>query len=235
MDIELSPKKVFRILLIIIVFLIIANIMGFIASHYFHLQENKIFSGIITMFDLVAENNVPTIFSATILFLSSLLLLIIAVKHKSMGDNYMAWSGLMLIFLFLSLDEIASIHERFTELTQQTIDTSFRYAWVIPYSVFMVVFVLLFLRFLIKLPKKTMILFIISGTIFVTGAIGFEILGSIEFVQSGMNNEIWDKTILYIFYATIEEGLEMLGISLFIYTLLSYINDQFGKLTIIIK
>jgi len=52
--------------------------------------------------------------------------------------------------------------------------------WVISYSCAGAFFFLAYLKFLRGLPRKTMTLFIVSGLIYVAGAIGFEIFGARE-------------------------------------------------------
>ena len=65
-----------------------------------------------------------------------------------------------------------------------------------------------------------MVLFLISGSLFVLGAIGFEILG-------GWQEEIYGKFgIFYAICYTCEEFLEMLGVVIFNYSLLTYILIQ---------
>jgi hypothetical protein len=71
-----------------------------------------------------------------------------------------------------------------------------------------------------------MILFLVSGATFISGAIGFELFGGRHLELHGNNNAT------YALFQTCEETLEMLGIALFIYTLLTYIVDQFGTLQI---
>ncbi len=80
-----------------------------------------------------------------------------------------------------------------------------------------------------SLPKKIMILFIVSGTTFVAGAIGFEMLCGRHHALYGKND------LVYSIFYTCEEFLEMLGIVIFIYTLLLYIASQFKLLTISIQ
>ena len=65
-----------------------------------------------------------------------------------------------------------------------------------------------------------MILFLISGITFVSGTLGFEMLGGRQAELYGRNN------ILYALFYTCEESLEMIGIAIFIYTLLTYIINQ---------
>jgi len=71
-----------------------------------------------------------------------------------------------------------------------------------------------------------MILFVSSGSIFTTGAIGFEILGAPYYESHG------NQSIIYAFFYTCEESFEMIGIVIFIYALLKYITSQFKSLKI---
>jgi len=73
-----------------------------------------------------------------------------------------------------------------------------------------------------------MYLFVVTGVTFITGAIGFEMIGGRHFDLHGKNN------LLYSLIYTCEELLEMLGIVIFIYTLLKYIVSEFKVLTIAI-
>ncbi len=232
MNIEISPRRVFITLLIIISFLLFANIMGIIAKYFFHLNDLKIVSSLIGKFDFDTEYNVPTLYSSLILAVNSLLFLIITIKHKQTGSDYAAWLGLMLAFLFLSLDEGFKIHEGiFSPIVREALHPSglLYYAWVIPYGVAVAIFGVIYLPFLLRLPKKTKILFVVSGTIFVLGAIGFEMLGALQDEKYGEEN------LPYAILYTFEELLEMLGTALLVYTLLSYISEQFDHLTITIK
>jgi len=230
-NIVICPKSLFIKLLYCIGFLVFANILGMISKLVFN---HPYCYGLIPMFDFDAEMNFPTFYASATLMISSALLAIIAFCHKKTGNSYGLWVGLSIIFLFLSLDEFGSLHERFEGPFLRLLQTSgclemskiFFYAWVIPYAALLFVFVLSYSNFLFKLPKKTMYLFIASGMIYVLGAMGLEILGGIQDRLYGSMN------FVYLFLCTIEEILEMLGIAIFIYTLLSYIREQFESFSI---
>ena len=90
------------------------------------------------------------------------------------------------------------IHERLRVPVRNSLGVSglLYNAWVIPYGIALVVFVIAYLRFLMSLPKKIMILFIVSGATFVAGAIGFESL-------SGRQNELYGRnTFNYSLFST---------------------------------
>lgn len=220
MILEVTPKKVFKIHIVLIFLLLLGNIISIV--------KLLNFADAITAFDFDAEKNIPTHFSSLMLIISSGLLFLIAVNNKKTKSPYIAWLGLSLIFLFLSLDEAVSIHEKLNTPLRETFNASglLYYAWVIPYGLGLILFVATYTKFLLNLSKKIRFLFLISGFIFVLGAIGFELLGGNQAEAFGVNN------ILYTIYFTCEEFLEMLGIAVFIYTLLTYIENQWGAFTI---
>ena len=77
-------------------------------------------------------------------------------------------------------------------------------------------------RFLNLLPRRTALLFLLSGALFVGGAIGFETLSGYYYSLSG------SKGITYVILQTLEEILEITGTILFIYALAEYAEQRFG-------
>ena len=72
-----------------------------------------------------------------------------------------------------------------------------------------------FRRFLMALPRKIRNGMVRAGAIYVGGAVGLEVVGSYF-------DALWGKeTLVRVAVITLEEGLEMLGVILFIATLLS--------------
>ena len=162
------------------------------------------------------------------MLLAGLLLFFISIVLKSQGEKNLEWLFLSLIFLFLSIDETASLHESLIKPLGNAVHTSgvLYYAWVIPYGLAALVFVFLYLRFLLDLPRTIMLLFILSGVIYVSGALGFEMLGGWYAERHG------EVSIVYAMLYTFEETLEMAGIALFVYSLLKYIGYRFGNLRV---
>jgi len=70
---------------------------------------------------------------------------------------------------------------------------------------------------------------LISGALFLIGALGFEMLGG-RYYKLHESSTILIK-VLY----TIEELLEMLGIAIFIYALLSYLVNEFQSIEVSIN
>lgn len=93
----------------------------------------------------------------------------------------------------------------------------FYYAWVIPGAIALIIFLIAFAKFINYLPVKTRKLFLIAGSCYV-GDVGIELIG-------GYYADLYTPHNMgYALITTIEETLEMLGIAVFIYALLSYIS-----------
>ncbi|MDZ8067629.1 MAG: hypothetical protein RMY64_18745 [Nostoc sp. DedQUE08] len=181
------------------------------------------------IFDLNSEDSIPTIYSGgALLFCSILLEIIFQAQKSTKNKDFWAWRGLSIVFAGLFLDELISLHERLTTPLRSTFSTSgfLYYAWVIVGAIFVLGFLLMFGRFVFTLPSKTRRLFFIAGTIYVAGAIVSELIGGYYEYYYTPNN------MVYVFITTIEEVLEMLGIVIFIYTLLSYISCNIKGLDI---
>ncbi|MBT8077991.1 MAG: hypothetical protein KJO31_05405 [Gammaproteobacteria bacterium] len=185
--------------------------------------------GLVSFLSLGSENNPPTYYASfAILFCAFLLAFIGIVAWRSGQGQSWYWYLLAVVFVFLALDESIQLHERMIEPTRDMFGASgfFYYAWIIPYGIAFAVLAAAYFRFLLRLPRRTAVLFVIAGSLFVTGAIGFEMLGGYVFEESGSAN------VRYVVLQTIEEVLEMAGIVLFIYALVDYLEASFGELAI---
>src|SRR5690606_5665696 len=120
-----------------------------------------------------AEQTFPTWYSSFLLLGAALLLLIISLfkAHTHASDRWL-WLGLALIFLYLSLDEIVSIHEIAAEWLQTdfTFTGFFAFGWQLAALPFLLLFALLYFRFWLRLPARTRLLFMIAGLVYVGGA-----------------------------------------------------------------
>jgi len=71
-----------------------------------------------------------------------------------------------------------------------------------------------------NLPAQTRWLFILSGCIFVGGAVG------VEMSTDWYADEDLLNTLAYNLWNTVEEGMEMAGVVLLIHALLKYVNQE---------
>lgn len=220
MKFKIKPEFFFKKLLIIIFLLLIGNIIvNFLKFSDF--PKPRIVEIIIVFFDFDLEENLPTFYSTLAISIASLLLLIIAMRNKKRNLKYIDWLGLSFVFLFLAVDEFTRIHEYLWNPTHNLLQTTglLYYSWYIPYAILFLIIAVFYIKWFNRLPIETKKLFVLSGLIFITGAIVFEAVSGYFDELYGVSN-FW-----YCFFYTIEELLEMLGIALFIYALLEYISE----------
>ena len=225
MKLKIYPSKVFKILLILIIFLILANTAGLLSTYLF--GHSNVY-GLVPLFNLDKEANVPTWYSSTALFVCSILLGIIAFTKKIERDRYrLHWGILSIFFLYLSIDEAAGIHELTMRPLRHlfNLEGIFHFSWVIIGIPLVFIFVIAYAKFLINLPRKIGLLFILSGFLFVGGALGMELI-------SGWYVFTFGGDMIYWMMTTLEEMLEMIGIAVFIYSLLTYIRTYVKEVVI---
>jgi hypothetical protein len=186
--------------------------------------------GVLVRLDLDRENNIPTWFSSALLATAALLLFFIARAMSDLRAPHAPyWLGLALVFLYLSVDETASLHEAAIGPIQRTLNaTGALYAaWVIPAMVMVPIFAAIYLRFLWSLPRRTAVLFVLAGAIYVGGALGLEMVGwHHRYPLHAPNPTDWEasKTMTYAVINHAEEFMEMTGAIIFVYALLSYVR-----------
>ena len=245
MDLKISPRRITRTLTLIVLFLTCASIAAMSADAIWGHQGLLKF---LRIFKANSDHTAGTWYSSLTLLLCSSLLGIIAAAKKRYGDRYTRhWGVLSIIFLLLSVDEVAKIHETIGTMfwtsvkSADLIPRSFMnyasvYFWIVPGAVFVLIVLLGYLRFLAHLPKKTLVLFLVAGALFVGGALGMEILEArrvsyfAETKNVPYNPEIWLAV-----QTSIEEALEMSSIIVFIYALLSYIGSHVKEVTLQIR
>ncbi|MBD3629487.1 hypothetical protein [Cyclobacterium sp.] len=209
----------------IILFLLVLNMVSLWIQHAVE-EKRPLHDFFIRLFDFNQEANVPAFFSSLLLLMASGLLFLIYFNKKKKNRKSIGWLGLALVFVFLSLDEATQIHEFLIGHSREYFDASgyLYYAWIIPYSAGLLLLALIYIPFFWRLDKKMLILMILSGVIFIAGAIGMEMMGGNEINNSGFG-------LRYMIYYSVEETLEMIGVSIFIYSLIWYLSVKKNKIT----
>ncbi len=228
-----SPKKIVILLAVIIIGLTIASLIGQYYKDF--VGDDPFILKIVGKFDLDEEaNNLPTWYQSSTLLLCSVLLLVIAFIRQSFEDvDTKFWALMAAIFLYLSIDEAVSIHEQLIVPLRHGLNAHGVWfsAWVIPALFLLVVLFALVFKSLWRLSPRTRWLFIISGTIYVAGAVGMEMIGA-KYYEIHLETQQDAKDFGYALLTTTEEFLEMSGIALFIFSLLRYVeNEAFLKVS----
>lgn len=190
--------------------------------------EAKVPRLIIKLLDFNLEANLPTYFSSLVLLTNGILLALIGSRYKALNNKFWHWFGLAFIFVFLALDEMIQIHEQLRAPMEALFNTSgiLYFAWFIPYVLVSVLIGIAYFKFMMKLPKRVLKLFIIAAVLFFSGAVGMEAI-------SGMYAEKYgEEQLAYYLMYTVEEFLEMTGALVFMYALMLYISSQFDNFKI---
>lgn len=220
LHLSISPRRTLWHLSLVVFLLIVASVV----SQTLYLINRGRVRASVDLSSLDREESVPTWFQAALLLLCFALLLGIALwKRRGRAPHVWGWIGLALTFLFLSVDEVASLHEKLSTPLRSALhaDGVLRFTWVVGGGTFCLLFLLCYLRFLRDLDRRSRLLFLAAGLVYVAGALGMEMVGSAYASVHTTVNPVYAMLIV-----TIEEALEMLGLVLFVYTLLSYIGAQ---------
>ncbi len=191
--------------------------------------------GLAPLFYVDTEMNIPTVFTVLLILLAAFLLAVIVRQEgKLRSPHAPQWALLSFGFVLMAMDEAFQFHERLNiPIGKLFGDGSsmgfFFFPWVIPGIVMVIVLGLYFSRFLLHLPAATRISFLLAATLYLGGAIGVELIGSRHAELHGYEN--W----AYSMIATIEESLEMAGLIVFIWALLSYCADHYRRVQLPVR
>lgn len=177
---------------------------------------------LIRAFNVDAEWNVPTWYSSMSLLVAAGLLALCAAAARRQRTGYVGhWWALSCIFVLLSLDELARLHEdlRWSQVAA-LLPEVFAQSWLSVGIPVAAILAFVFLPFLIGLPRRTALLFVAAGTFHVIlGALGTEAVAWLM----GYHTDFASRNVTYALLATGEELAEMIGVVLFIYAILDYL------------
>ena len=232
--IPVSAKKVLWVLISVVLLLAVLGLATVLYRTLPGAADSPLFSdnpnlGVLNLFNLRTEDSIGTWYSSFLLLFCSALSAVISVAAKKEGRRYVGhWRVLSVVFLYLSIDESSTIHEKMGPIARPVLQSLgiqlggfTSRAWVIPASILLLVFLLAYFRFFLDLPAKQRLLFLISGALYVGGAIGLEMLhGFITTLPEDSSQ------LARIIVPVGEETFEMLGIAVFTYALLSYLDSR---------
>jgi hypothetical protein len=237
-QITINPKIIMTVLFSILCLLAIGHFSAIYVIFELGYYNETIFDYV----NLDDEQNLPTFFSAFLLLFASLLLFVIFSYHRQeRNKDYKYWLGLACIFLFLAVDESSKIHEKvidvyWTYFGMHENDLVDNFIWVAVYGTLALIVAALYFRFVISQPRKICCLIFISAGLYVSGALGMEILGALYIDQSwfreSVTNDYSHFDAKYFLISGTEETMEMLGALTFVYTLLKYIEMKWNGLSI---
>lgn len=216
---DISPRKVARLLLYIAIGLSLASFAASLTQNFL----GTTLGGMTTRLLVGNDSSLPTWFASFLLFIGALLLGFIAfIKKKQKGSYIKHWIFLCLLFLYISIDEVATFRETAFSVVKRmvSVDGFFYYVWVIAAIPFVIIMALAYLKFFAHLPQRVRTLFTTGCILYVLGAIGLEMTAAAIHSAQGTSNP------MYHMVTTFEEFLEMAGVIIVIYSLLLYIRFE---------
>ncbi len=214
-----DPATVFRFLFICTSIVILLGILSQIGRFHFGLDND-----LMQVFDLNRELNIPTWYATILLFVSSLLLWLLGWLSTHQRKH---WYGLAAVFLYISMDEAAGLHERSDPIIRSYLDVSgvFHFSWILAAVPIMIVLGLVFGKFILGLEKNARILMILAAIIFVGGGLGVEMIGGWYAEQYGQSNPVFSALSI------VEESLELFGTVIFITALTRLVQLRLSELS----
>jgi hypothetical protein len=222
---SVSPAHVGRALLVSIVLLTVANAAVVVADAV--LGPGRL-HGVGRLFDVRREGNLPTWWSSLALLVCAGLLWAIGRAEGRGSRPAWPWVVLALVFAYLSLDEAASIHELASRplRVRLGLDGALHFAWVVPAAMAVLTLALVLRRFVLELPPSFRRRCLVAAAVYVTGALGAELVEALA-VSSGEDEGVWFDVL-----GAVEEGLEMVGIAIFVMALVRRLSELVGTWTV---
>lgn len=198
-------QRLERILLVTIVVLVVAHITGQLLTYYAPgIARGYWMEGIIWHFDMDHEGNVQTWFSQFLMLLNAGFALLLARQRVK---ERLAWLMVGLATFAVALDEflgghevlLQNIHGRAGIIGPANLSANAWY-YVIPFLGLGVLIGAWYLRR--KLPRQTVHSLLLAALVFMTGALGVEI------ISSGFTDLTFFKNGILV---VLEEGFELVG------------------------
>src|SRR5918993_2151452 len=158
MVLAIYAKTIVRTIIIAVLLITLASLA---ARFALYIWGEEGFLQPLRILDVGEERSIPTWFESILFLLCSILLAVVTVAKKQRDDRYrLHWGVLSIILLLLSLDEVASIHEAIGQQSERLLHSitgltpggAITFFWVVPGSIFVVIVLLAYLRFLADLP-----------------------------------------------------------------------------------
>lgn len=220
--IKINPLKTVLTLLGISLTILLFSLLGQ-RNYYTGNPTEKFFRELFTTeFFVNNGENISTYWNTSILIFTAVLFFLIASARELQKDKY-GWWGLGIIFAYFAVDTLARVSLRFIKLLRDlpTLEDGSLYTWFYPFSaVIILLLILFFVWFHIRLDLQNKVLFPISICLYILGAYKTELFSGYHAALYESNNTA------YLLITHAEEFTEYIGIILMIYLLLTYLEKQ---------
>ncbi len=180
--------------------------------------------GLVRLFGLGQEANVPTWYSSATLLIAATLAGVAARWQFHLGSSLARqWLFLAILLALMSMDETAAIHETVPALLARRILGStgrpwyVLYAWLVPGTGLVLVILWWFSNLWRSLPPLLRRRFTFAVAMYFGGAVGLEFAEAAWLARAG-------EDAIYSVLWTAQEVLEMVGVAALILVLLDYLS-----------
>ena len=219
--VALLTRQVLTALVVGVLLLTIAGTAVQVGKYVFDYRE-----GWTRFFNLDREYNLPSLFSALLLLGNGILLRSRGERAKVQGEGLAgSWRLLGTVFMVLAADEFLGLHEILIipDLAKWLGLPGFlRPLWGIPGAIAVLWGIWKFGPFWQQLPTKLKRRSLVAGIIYITGALGMEMVGGAYADLEGQQN------LVYALLTVVEEVLEMGGMILLLRALLLDLKSWSG-------
>jgi hypothetical protein len=130
--------------------------------------------GLVPLFYVGNEGNIPTGFSVLLMLVTCILLAVIALLKRKQGDSHASyWAVLFCGFLFMAYDEAFQVHEKLIAPVRGLLGDFgygvFFYAWVLPGAALVIILWMFFRKFLSQLTTPARSRFLVAAFIYLGG------------------------------------------------------------------
>lgn len=177
------------------------------------------------------EGNLPSWFSAMLLFACALAAALVACAgREARQPRWRTWAVISVGLLALSCDEAASLHELLTTPFRSLLHDApaFRYPLILPGAAAVAIAASGLWKFYGELPRDSRRSLLSASAVFLVGALGVETAGG------WFDPEVHGESLTYVGLATLEEGCEMVGVSGTLHGILRHFERHVGPVTLLL-
>jgi hypothetical protein len=187
-------------------------------------EQNIIVFELTNRLDFSDEMSIPTWFAQFLFLVSSVCAFGIALLERSQA-TFRYWLFLSALLLAGSVNEVASIHESILQIIHlnyfgENPSTYLENAWIVVLPFILIAGLSSLYVVYQTLPFSVVKIVFIAAIVYFTGAVFVDIFDGVITERT-----FFEQGIL----AVLEEGLELIGISILLYGLLNYLEQVYGS------
>ncbi len=219
------------------------EVLLFVLDYFINWQEASPRKGVRDMFSTTEEHSIAGWFAATQTFVVAMAAGAILLLTRHSGAplwRQIGWTVIAILFAYLSVDDGAAIHEHLggglkkTPVIGDAIEFYSSYSWhivILPFFITMGAFMLVFLW--MELSHRNEKLGILAAFSLFAIAVGQDYIeGTIDEYDWFQMEYGWDSSAILHFAKSLEETLEMLGMTILLLVFLSHLMRSFRTFTL---